>query len=276
MDTQLFHIFRNTPTGRETYFQSLYFCNMMGSTPVVYIPSHTKFLMYFDDDVVQVDLDESYLTSPCTAEEHARTLAEGKGLTPGFFTPKNFTASTLPDIPVDFDFMCCPRSISDKTGKIGLGHIGSRVRRIIQNAQFPVLVTSPSFRKWKSITIFFGGSKNAVNALSLGLRVARKAGMKVRLFTQVEGDKTRKDYETIIEEAGLTESLKAHMEDWLFFFGGKFEENLYEVPHNSLVILGAYGHGLIRDILFGSKMETIQSVLPNNLMVVGPHYTDRG
>ena len=138
MDTQLFHIFRNTPTGRETFLQSLYFCNLMGSTPVVYVPKHTKFLMYFEKDVVQVDLDGSYLTSSETAEKHARALTEAEGLEPGFFNPKNFTASTLPDIPVDFDFMCCPRSISDLTSKIGLGYIGSRVRRIIKSAHFPV------------------------------------------------------------------------------------------------------------------------------------------
>jgi len=276
MDTQLFHIFRNTPTGRETFLQSIYFCTLMGVAPVVYVPKHTKFLMYFEKDVVQVDLDGSYLTAPETAEKHAKALAEAEGLDPGFYKPKNFTASTLPDIPVDFDFMCCPRSISDLTSKIGLGHIGSRVRRIIQSAHFPVLITSPSFRKWNSITVFFGGSANAVNALHLGFRIARKTGMKVRLFTQVEGRKARDDYEKVIRENGLGDDMERYVDDWLLFFGGKCEENLYEVPHDSLLLLGAYGHGLIRDILFGSKMETIQSVMPNNLMVAGPNYVDRG
>jgi len=37
--------------------------------------------------------------------------------------------------------------------------------------------------------------------------------------------------------------------------GGKFEENLYDTPHDSLVVTGAFGHGLIRDIVFGSKKE---------------------
>ena len=67
MDQQLLHIFRNNPLGRETLLQSLYFCKTMGVAPVIYIPEHTKFLMYFENDVVQVDLDSSYLTSPETA-----------------------------------------------------------------------------------------------------------------------------------------------------------------------------------------------------------------
>ena len=88
MYSQLFHIFRNTPFGRETFMQSLYFCKQIDATPVVYIPQFTKFLMYFDNDVVQVDLDESYLTDPDTAEAHARELIAQHDLTPKFFTPK--------------------------------------------------------------------------------------------------------------------------------------------------------------------------------------------
>jgi nucleotide-binding universal stress UspA family protein len=45
---------------------------------------------------------------------------------------------------------------------------------------------------------------------------------------------------------------------------------LYDVPHNSLIVLGAYGHGLIKDLLLGSKMEQIQSTVMNNLLITGP------
>ena len=60
---------------------------------------------------------------------------------------------------------------------------------------------------------------------------------------------------------------------WHIFETGNFEDNLYDVPHNALVVLGAYGHGIIRTIVFGSKMETIQSTISNNLLIVGPNYT---
>ena len=131
MNTQLFHIFRNTPLGRETFLQSLYFCTITGASLTVYIPEHTKFLMYFDNQVVQVDLDESYLSFPESALEHVTELTETVDIEPAFFKPKHFSASTLPDVPVTFDYMCCPRSISDLTSKIGLGHIGSKVRGIV-------------------------------------------------------------------------------------------------------------------------------------------------
>ncbi len=273
METQLFHIFRNTPLGRETLLQSIYFCNMTGSSLTIYIPEFTKFLMYFDNQVVQIDLDNSYLSYPATAKEHAKQIAKEGKLEPGFLVPKNFTASTLPDISVNFDFMCCPRSISDVTSKIGLGHIGSKVRSIIKTAPFPVMITSPAYKEWDNIIVFFGGSSNAVKALKLGLRIARNTGMPLEIFTQIEG-KTTKDYcEKIIKDENLTKDIEKYSKKWNFFEQGSFEENLYEVPHNALVILGAFGHGLIKDIFFGSKMEKIQSTLTNNLMIVGPNYT---
>ena len=74
MEAQLFHIFRNNPLGRETLLQSLSFCKRVDASPVIYIPKHLKFLMYFENDVVQIDLDDSYLTSPNTALEHATEL----------------------------------------------------------------------------------------------------------------------------------------------------------------------------------------------------------
>jgi len=272
MYSQLFHIFRNTPLGRETFMQSLYFCKQVGATPVVYIPEFIKFLMYFDNDVVQVDLDGSYLTDPPTAEEHARELLENYNLKPNFLTPKNYTASTLPDIPTNFDFMCCPRSISDLSSKIGLGYIGPRVRRIVTSAKFPVLIPSSVYKPWTRIAVFFGGSANALNALKLGLRITRQSDVPLDIFTQT-GKHSREDYAATIHDHHLEEELERHQEQWVFFEKGEFETNLYTVPHDALVILGAAGHGLIRDLVFGSKMEKIQSTIPNNLLIVGPHYT---
>lgn len=275
MDTRLLHIFRNTPLGRENLLQTIYFCKNTGAKPVVYIPEATKFLMYFENDVVQVDLDSSYLTSPETAQEHASKLLKDAGIIPYFLKPKNHTASTLPDIPVNFDFMVSPRSISDISTKVGLGHIGSRVRRIVKSAHFPVLITSPVYKEWQCIAVFFGGSANAVNALKLGIRISRVTGMPLEMFTQLEGN-SREYYEDIIRNEGLEQDVGNFVRKWNVYDAGKFEENIYNVPHDALVVLGAYGHGVIRDIFFGSKMETIQTVMPNNFLVAGPHYVLSG
>jgi len=272
MENRLLHIFRNNPFGRETLLQSIYFCNKVGAFPVIYIPETTKFLMYFENDVVQVDLDKSYLTSPETALKRATELVEQGGLKARFLDPKHYTASTLPDIQTNFDYMCCPRSISDMSSKIGLGYIGPRVRRIVKSARFPVLITSPVYKEWKSIAVFFGGSVNAVKALRLGFHVARASGMQLDVFTQTE-NLSKEDYQQIIKDRNLEKEMELYVNRWHFFENRVFEENLYDVPHDALVILGAYGHGVIRNFVFGSMMEKIQSTISNNLLIAGPNYT---
>ncbi|MCP4020748.1 MAG: hypothetical protein GY729_02800 [Desulfobacteraceae bacterium] len=95
--------------------------------------------------------------------------------------------------------------------------------------------------------------------------------MPLYIFTQLE-NKNKEAYGDIIKKENLEESLADYMKTWYVFEDGKFEENLYKVPHDSLVILGAFGHGIIKDFFFGSKMEVIQSVITNNFLIAGPKY----
>lgn len=275
MEERLLHVFRNTPLGRETLLQSLYFCKTLDISLRVYVPQATQFLMYFDHDAVQVDLDNSYLISPSNAVAHATQLAEAWGVKPGFLVPKNFTASQLPDIPTNYDYMCCPRSITDLSSKIGLGYIGPKVRRIVKSSTFPVLLTSAVFKEWKSLAVFYGGSKNADKALSWGLHLARISGFPLDMVTHTEG---RKDdyFDEHLKAAGLLDQVKQQVRHWHKIKKGRFEEKLYLVPHDALLVVGAYGHGLIKDFLFGSKMETIQSWMPNNILLIGPNCVFRG
>lgn len=270
MNYKLLHIFRNTPFGRETLLQSLYFCKTVNAFPVVYIPKSDKFLFYFSNDAVQVDLDSSYLSSPATAENRASQLVEAVDLPVQFYEPKNFTASSLPDISTDFDYLCCPRSVSDMSSKIGLGHLGPKVRRIIKHAGFPVLITSPVFKPWKSISVFFGGSKNAMNAVRLGLKISMASGLPMNIYTLLEDGNTDY-YRNLMKDGGLEEPVNQMSGQWHFYSPSDFDTMLYDVPHDSLIVLGAYGHGLIKDILLGSKMEQIQSTVSNNMMVIGPY-----
>jgi hypothetical protein len=227
--------------------------------------------MYYDNDVVQVDLDKSYLTDPDTAKEHAQALIDDAGSRARFIEPRNFTASTLPDIPVDYDFMCCPRSISDLSTKISLGHIGPKVRRIINSARFPVLMPSSLFKEWNSIIVFFGGSVNAVKALKLGVRLSKITGLPLDIFTYSK-KKSKEYFEKILRERGLEDEIEENLRQWYFLKKGSFSHNLYSVPHDALVVLGAYGHGIVKDLFFGSTMELVQSTLPNTMLIAGPNY----
>jgi hypothetical protein len=271
MISRLLHIFQNTPLGRETLLQAAYFTKQLRASLTIYIPRHVKFLMYFDNDVVQVDLDHSYLISPDTARDRAIEIAREAGVEPSFIEPKHFTASALPDIPTDFDFMVCPRSISNLSSKIGLGYIGPKVRSIVNAANFPVLIASHVYKPWKNIVVFFGGSANALNALKLGFRIQNITKFPLKLFTYAET--SFEAYQKEVADQGIEDELNLRVEDWQFFESGNLTDNLYNVPHDALVILGAFSHGLIRDIVFGSKIEKIQTSITNNLLIVGSRYS---
>jgi hypothetical protein len=273
MKANMLHVFRNNPLGRETLLQSIYFCKKVGASLLIYIPKQTMFSMHFENDVVKVALDESYLISPKTAIKHATELVKKMGVRAKFLDPKQYTTSMLTDIQPNFDFMTCPRSISDLSSKIGLGYLGPRVRRIIESARFPVLITSPAYKEWERLSVFFDGSARAVNALKLGFRISRASGIRLDIFPQMEKG-SRESYEKVIKDKNLQKEIGRRVNKWHIFEKETFEEILYEVPHNSLVVSGAFGHSLLKDIFFGSKMEKIQSTLPNNLLIVGPNYKE--
>ena len=270
MINSLLHVFRNNAFGRETFRQSLYFCKKVGFSLRVYIPGHSKFLMYFENEVTQVDLDQSYLTDPATAREHVEALAKEEGMPVDYLVPRDFTASTLPDIPTSFDCMCCPRSMTDQASRISLGYMGPRVRKIAVAAPFPVLVTSMCFKPWNSVAVFFGGSVNAFKSLSIGLAISRRSGMPLDLYTLEEPGVNQESLEALIQERDMAESVKNAVRDWHVLKSDKTEHALYAVPSDALAVLGAYGHGIIRQALFGSTMEIIQSQIVNNILIVGP------
>jgi hypothetical protein len=267
MSETILHIFRNTPFGREEFLQSLYFAKKTDISPQVYIPVFRQLLMYFRSTVVTVDLDNTFLRSPKTARKNV-------GFKPDFLIPESFTAGSIPVLPTDFTYMCCPRSISDLSTKIGLGYIGPKVRSIVKYSTFPILIPSPVYKEWKSISVFFGGSDTAVKAVQLGMHIKKICGFPLHIFTQAEHH-PQSYYQETLNKNNLFEPIKKKEVKWWFFDKRKFEVNLYNVPHDSLVIVGTLGHSLIKEVLFGSKAETLQTILPNNLLLVGPNYVPR-
>jgi hypothetical protein len=273
MENRTLHIFRNTPFGRETLIASANFCRQAKVELDVYIPAFHQFLMYFTHGVVTVDLDRAFLNIPETAAAHVDEILKPFELRYRIFKPFNFTAGKVPELPAQYGYMTCPRSISDLSTKIGLGYIGPKVRHIIRQAHFPVFIPTPVYKEWNSITCFFGGSKNSIRSVSCAIELAEKSEKPLHLFTQ-DDKKGRKHYEQILAEAGFLEKIENDEIGWQFFDRDDFHDNLYQVPHDSLTVVGAYGHGLVKELFFGSKLEMIQTVLPNPMLIVGPHFRD--
>lgn len=273
MNCRLFHIYRNTPLGREALLQSIHFCKTLDLSVGIYIPESKRFLMCCggENSTFPIDLDESYFISPESALPHAKELAKKKGAKPDWIISENNTAKSYPKIQGSFEFMCCPRCIKEPLSKLSVGYIDALVRKIINTAQFPVLIPSPVFRPWKRITVFFGGSPSALNALKLGLQICRVSGLPMDIFTQLESA-GRKDIRNAIGDVALKKKIDNVINKWHQFDSGNFISNMFNVSNDALVLLGGFHSKKHRN--FSSKMEKIQAVLPNNLLAVGPNCSE--
>ncbi len=266
----MLHIWRNTPLGRENLLQSLYFCRKLGGIRLgIYRPVSRQGLMYFENAVVTIELDNSYLVYPETSEAHVREILDSGKVPWQFVEPSAFT-NTLPDIPAKWAFMSCPRVISQAASLIGLTHIGPKVRAIVKHANFPVFIPSPCYQEWHRVAAFFGGSQFGLRAVRLAMRIAEHAKVPLTIYTQLGDGLTREGLSQTLREANFPMDSQSPDRQWVVFESGSLEENLYSVSGDSLVVIGACGDRSIRELLFGGRLEIVQSVLPNPLMIIGP------
>jgi len=270
MKKPMLHIFRNTPLGRQNLMQSADFCERVSNLSLaLYIPSTPQFTMNLSNNLVHVQLDESYLLYPSTARQHINEILERFNCDYEIREPPRNYQGLIPPLDGDWAVMACPRVISEQSSRIGLGHIGPKVRSIAKYAPFPIFIPGMTFKTWTNITAFFGGSELGALAVQQALALARDADVPVSIHTQLGGT-TQEECERNLSKAGLLETIRNEGIPWRLYESGTLEENVYEVPHDSLVVVGAAGHNIIKELVFGSKLEVIQSNLPNPLIIIGP------
>jgi len=243
---ELLHVFRNDPTGRENLMQSAFFCDrLFGLSLAVWVPTSPRFVMRFEDGATMpVDLDSSYIKNPSTAAQRVDDiLAKFKGKS-RMYTPEDVPGSDFPVIPTDWSVMACPRVISEQSSRIGLGHIGPKVRGIVKHAPFPVFIPSTAYKPWTSVSVFFGGSAVGSIAVKEGIAIARLARVPMTIYTHLEGT-SREACEEALAAADILHETKTGDSNWVFFSEGTFAENLYTVPYDSLVVVGAAGNRLM-------------------------------
>ncbi len=262
---RIFHVFRNTPLGRETLLGAAHLCRLTGMELDVYIPREERFALHLGGDLVEIRLDRSYLTSPGTAEGRVRALLEPLGVLHRLVGPDHRVASTLPEVPVDFELMSCPRSLVEPPTALAPGRLGAAVRRLVRSAPFPVAVMPVPAIEWDRVAVMVGGSEPALAALAWARGVADAADVPLEVLT-VDEEEARERAREALSRAGFEEGPGR---SWRVV-PGPFEEALWEVPRTALVFAGAFGQRGIRAKLLGSRAETIQRTLPNPLVLVGP------
>ncbi|NQV28113.1 MAG: universal stress protein [Rhodopirellula sp.] len=270
MERSLFHIYQDNPNGRETLLQSIDFCRKLGGLKLtIYQPEETSCLMYLEQgEVITIDLNENYTKWTESATLHINALMHDAEVEFEQFVPQSWTRDTLPNLPGEWAIMTCPRSMSEPSAHFGIGRIHSKVRSIARHAPFPVLIPAPCFKPWNRVAAFYGGAEFGVHVVRLALCIADRANVPLTLFTQLDG-LSGLEIEEELRKANLLHRFSAE-DNWTIFDTGAFEENLFDLQHDALVVIGAADHNAVEDLIFGSRLETIQRTLPNPILVVGP------
>ena len=131
------------------------------------------------------------------------------------------------------------------------GHLGSNLERIVRAAHRPVFVAARAFKPIDSALVAYDGGSSAMKAVDHIARSPLFAGLAITVVTV--GDETPEikkglaDARALLKAAGIdaeTRVLPGQPETEL----GK----LVEEDGSGMVVMGAYGHSRIRNLVIGS------------------------
>ena len=131
------------------------------------------------------------------------------------------------------------------------GHLGSNLERVVRCCQHPVLVASRSFEPMKNFVLAFDGGTSAKKAVDYVAREPLLRGMHCCLL-YVGSGKAKIEAALAEAEATLT---NAGYEVCIEQRSGEPDKVIGDIvaqDHINLLVMGAYGHSAIRQMILGS------------------------
>jgi nucleotide-binding universal stress UspA family protein len=136
--------------------------------------------------------------------------------------------------------------------------LGSSGERVVRASVKPCLVTSEEFRGISHMLIAYDGSEESSKALRAGIVLAPSLGVKVTI-TMVAGPGGEDAAAALLEKAkqrALGGNVNANVE----VLHGDPEEEILELRETigaDLIVMGAYGHTRIRELILGSTTSHV-------------------
>ena len=134
---------------------------------------------------------------------------------------------------------------------MAMEHLGSNLERIVRAAKKPVLVCARAFKPVEKVLIAYDGGPSAMKAVDHLSRSPLFAGLKV-LVVRVGADnpmarRSLKDAQALLAAAGIEAETRLLPGSPDAVLGKLVEEEGFE-----MVVMGAYGHSRIRNLIIGS------------------------
>jgi nucleotide-binding universal stress UspA family protein len=138
------------------------------------------------------------------------------------------------------------------------GMLGSSVERVVRASVKPCLITPEKFHEIGHMLIAYDGSDESSKALRAGIALAPTLGVKVTI-TMVAALGGEDSAAVTLEKArqrALGSGVEAHVE----VLHGDPEEEILELRETigaDLIVMGAYGHTRIRELILGSTTSQV-------------------
>ncbi len=155
---------------------------------------------------------------------------------------------------------CCDWILLAQRGEhfhIGSGAIlGSTAQSVVRRSGKPVLVTPERFRKIDRMALAYDGSPPAGNALTLAAELSARAGwpLSVVIITddRAFGAKLTEKAEATLRNRSVDSTI-------LILKGKEDKELLRFIGEDNadLLVMGAYGHNRLREVLLGSTTSAV-------------------
>jgi nucleotide-binding universal stress UspA family protein len=136
--------------------------------------------------------------------------------------------------------------------------LGSSVERVVRASIKPCLVTPGKFHEISHMLIAYDGSEESSKALRAGISLAPTLGVKVTItmVAALGGEDTAAVALEKAKQRALAGGVEAHIE----VLHGDAEEEILELRETigaDLVVMGAYGHTRIRELILGSTTSHV-------------------
>ena len=138
------------------------------------------------------------------------------------------------------------------------GMLGSSVERVVRASVKPCLVTPKKFHEISHLLVAYDGSEESSKALRAAIALAPTLGVKVTITTvaALGGEDAAAALLEKAKQRALGGNVKANVE----VLHGDPEEEILELRETigaDLIVMGAYGHTRIRELILGSTTSHV-------------------
>ena len=140
------------------------------------------------------------------------------------------------------------------------GLLGSVAEAVVRNSGKPVLVTPENFVEIESMGLAYDGSDSASKALKLSLELSDQAVWPLTAVIITSDEKKAAALSTQIEDMNQKESVAPTSDCEIIILSGKEQDEIIKFIREGaveLMVMGAYGHNRLRELLLGSTTSHV-------------------